>query len=245
MLRKSPQDLAKIRIAGTHLREVIARACTVAKPGMTLLELDASIAADIRSRNCTPSFLGFQGFPNSACLSVNEQVVHGIPTDRVLVEGDVLGIDVGLWYEGICVDSASTVAIGSVSQEALDLLTRTQEALKAGIRAVKPGRRVGSISAAVQNVAEGYGLGIVRALTGHGVGHAIWERPEIPNYGRVGDGMLLQAGMVLAIEPMLTTGGGEVLTQIDGWGIVTADGSLAAQFEYTVIVTRTGAEIVT
>jgi methionyl aminopeptidase len=244
-LRKTPQELATIRIAGKYLAEVIASASRAAQPGIVLRELDLHIANEIAARDCIPSFLKFQGFPANSCLSLNEQVVHGIPDGRVLKEGDVLGIDVGLWYKNLCVDSATTIGIGTISNEATRLLTATQKALQQGIAAIRPGRRVGAISYSVQNIAEEANLGIVRALTGHGVGHDIWEAPSIPNYGRATDGMLLRAGMVLAIEPMLTLGSGEVLTEIDGWGIVTADSSLAAQFEHTVIVTEHGAEIVT
>lgn len=244
-LRKSPRDLELIRVAGRYLAEVLAEASEHAKPGLELLELDVLIAKAIAARNSTPSFLGFHGFPNSACLSLNEQVVHGIPDTRQLKAGDVLGIDVGLWYEGVCVDSAVTVGIGAIGAEAKRLLEVTTAALEAGIAQIKPGRRVGSVSYAIQQVAESENLGIVRSLTGHGVGHAVWEAPEVPNFGRPGDGALLHAGMVLAIEPMLTLGGGDVLTQIDGWGIITADGSLAAQMEHTVIVTERGTEIVT
>jgi len=244
-LRKTPQELSILRTGGRFLAEVIAIASEAAKPGVVLRDLDALIAKEIIARDSTPSFLKFQGFPANSCLSLNEQVVHGIPDGRVLKEGDILGIDVGLWYQKLCVDSAVTVPIGQVSKEAERLLSITQKALAKGISAVRPGRRVGSISYSVQSVAEAANLGIVRALTGHGVGHAIWEAPEIPNYGRTSDGMILRPGMVLAIEPMFTLGKGEVLTEIDGWGIVTTDGSLAAQFEHTVIVTEHGAEIIT
>ena len=213
--------------------------------GMTTSDLDDIISDLITTEDCTASFLGYDGFPRSSCLSINQQVVHGIPGTRMLADGDVLGIDVGLWYKGICVDGAVTIIIGQGSEEAERLLECTKQALFAGIRAIKPFRRVGSISQAIQQVAEENGLGIVRALTGHGVGHHVHEPPEVPNLGRIGDGALLKPGMVLAIEPMFTLGSGDVLTEVDGWGIVTADGSLAAQFEHTVIITARGAEIVT
>jgi methionyl aminopeptidase len=244
-LIKSAEDIRILRIAGQHLKAVIAEAGRKAVPGTTLIDLDAGIHAHILSLGCTPSFLGFDGFPNSSCLSLNAEVVHGIPDDRVLKDGDILGIDVGLWYKSLCVDSASTVAVGTPSPEAAALLEQTKEALKAGIRAIRPFRRVGVISQAIEEVAAKYNLGIVRTLTGHGVGHRIHEDPEVPNWGRSTDGIALRPGMVLAIEPMLTLGGGEVLTKVDGWGVETVDGSLAAQFEHTVLITQRGGEILT
>jgi methionyl aminopeptidase len=244
-LIKSPADISLLRIAGKKLGGVLRLGEDTAREGLTLLELDAILHEQIRLEGCKPSFLGFEGFPNASCLSVNHQVVHGIPNDYVLQEGDILGIDLGLWYEGVCVDAARTVAIGTVSHEAADLLAHTQEALKAGIQAAKPFRRVGAISQAVQERAEKYGHGIVRSLTGHGVGHKVHEDPEVPNYGRSSDGILLRPGMVLAIEPMLTTGGGEIVTEDDGWTVSTADGSLSAQFEHTVVITQRGHEILT
>jgi methionyl aminopeptidase len=242
---KSETDQKLLRQAGHKLAEVIQTAGAAAKPGVSLLELNALIDAHIRRLGCRPSFLGHEGFPKSACLSLNDQVVHGIPDGRTLVEGDILGIDVGLWQDHVCVDGADTFAVGTVSDEANRLLQATQKALKAGIKAAKPFGRVGLISAAVQAVAERENLGIVRALVGHGVGHAVWEPPQVPNYGHASDGPILRPGMVIAIEPMLTLGGGDVQTEIDGWGIVTADGSLAAQFEHTVLITATGREILT
>ena len=244
-LIKSPKDIENLRIAGKVHSEVLKQASKMAVPGATLLEIDSFIESASRAKKCTPSFLGFDGFPNSSCLSVNQQIVHGIPSKRVLEEGDILGIDIGLWYNGVCVDGASTVAVGVISQEAADLLSQTKLALKAGIKAAVAYRRVGSISSAIQQVAESFGLGIVRALTGHGVGHKVHEDPEVPNVGRISDGIILRPGMVLAIEPMLTTGEGDILTEIDGWGIVTADGSLSAQFEHTVLITAKGPEIIT
>lgn len=244
-LIKSSKDLSLIRIAGQKLAEILEDAKQFATIGVNLLELEKHIHDSIQARESTPSFLGYEGYPNASCLSLNNQVVHGIPRDYALQDGDILGIDVGLWYKGVCVDGAITVCIGEPSTKALNLIEQTQEALEAGIRAVKPYRRVGAISHAVQEVAEKYNLGIVRALTGHGVGHAVHESPQIPNFGRISDGSILKPGMVLAIEPMFTLGSGEVLTEIDGWGIISADGSLSAHFEHTVIVTKSGAEIVT
>jgi methionyl aminopeptidase len=244
-LIKSNQDQQLLRQAGQKLAEVVRFAKKEAVAGVRLIDLDRKIQAELTRLGTKSSFLGFEGFPNASCLSLNDQVVHGIPDDRILKEGDILGIDCGLWLDHVCTDHAITVPIGKVSPEAERLLHVTQAAMMAGIKAAKPFRRVGSISAAIQAVAEEAGLGIVRALTGHGVGHHVHEAPSIPNIGRVGDGALLRPGMVLAIEPMLTLGSGDVETEIDGWGIVTADHSLSAQFEHTVIITTQGAEIIT
>ncbi len=244
-LIKSAADLKKIRLAGPLLGKVLAEAKAFAQPGRTLLEVDALIHKAIVDAGARPSFLGYEGFPNASCLSLNDEVVHGIPNQRILKEGDLLGIDVGLWLDGVCVDAAVTVGIGTVSEASENLLETTQLALAQGIAALKPFRRVGAVSRAVQMTAEEAGLGIVRALTGHGVGHQVHEAPEVPNVGKTSDGILLRPGMVLAIEPMLTLGRGDVVTDIDGWTVRTRDGSLAAQFEHTVIVTEKGAEIVT
>jgi methionyl aminopeptidase len=242
-LIKSPSDIASLKIGGKHLSAVLKSATDFAKPGISLLELDAFIESEIRARGCTPAFKGFEGFPNSACLSLNEEVVHGIPDDRILKDGDLIGIDVGLWYAQLCSDAAVTVGIGTITLEAQALLDHTKLALKKGLAAVKPFRRVGAISAAIEEVATTYNHGIVRSLMGHGVGHKIHEDPDIPNFGKSGDGILLRPGMVLAIEPMFTNGGGEVYTDVDGWGVITVDRSLSAQFEHNVVVTNTGYEI--
>lgn len=244
-LIKSSQELIILRQAGRKLAEVIELAKTLAKEGVVLSQLDSEIQRAIVQLDATPSFLGYEGYPKASCLSLNQQVVHGIPDDRTLCNGDLLGIDIGLWFKGLCVDGAVTVAIGMPTAEVERLITTTQKALDAGIKAAKPFRKIGAISHAVQAIAEAEHLGIVRALTGHGVGHQVHEPPEVPNIGRPSDGSSLRPGMVLAIEPMLTLGNGEVLTEIDGWGIVTADGSWAAHFEHTVAITSRGVEILT
>ncbi len=244
-LIKSPEDIRVLRKAGKLLANVLTYAESLAVPGAVLRDIDKEIHAKILDGGGTPSFLGFDGFPNASCLSLNAEVVHGIPDGRKLKEGDILGIDVGLWMDNRCVDSARTVPVGTVSEEARRLLDLTKDALAAGIAAAKPGRKVGAIGSAVQQFAESHELGIVRALTGHGVGHKVHEEPEVPNYGKPTDGPLLRAGMVLAIEPMLTLGSGSVFTDVDGWTVVTADQSLSAQFEHTVIITPRGAEIIT
>jgi methionyl aminopeptidase len=244
-LIKSSEDIRVLRSAGQLLGDTLRFATELAVPGATLASIDRAIHDRITAATATPSFLGYDGFPNASCLSLNAEVVHGIPNARLLKEGDILGIDVGLWLDRRCVDAAITVPVGKIDPDAARLLAVTQEALAAGIAAIRPGRKVGAISSAVQQVAEDAGMGIVRALTGHGVGHKVHEDPEVPNVGRSSDGILLRPGMVLAIEPMLTLGSGSVYTDVDGWTVVTADSSLAAQFEHTVVVTRQGAEILT
>jgi methionyl aminopeptidase len=244
-LIKTPDDIKVLRKGGAVLDQVLAFGESISLPGTALIDIDRQIHEKILEANCTPSFLGYEGFPNASCLSLNAEVVHGIPDERILQEGDILGIDVGLWYENRCVDGARTVAVVAVSPEATRLLTMTQKALAAGIAAAKPFRRVGAISQAIQDFAEKNNLGIVRALTGHGVGHRVHEDPEVPNFGRVSDGILLRPGMVLAIEPMLTLGSGDVYTEVDGWTVTTADKSLSAQFEHTILITPRGAEVLT
>jgi methionyl aminopeptidase len=244
-LIKSKEDIIALRAGGKILGQVLRHASEKAQPGVNLLDLNESIHNEIIESGSTPAFLGFDDFPFSSCLSLNTEVVHGIPDERILKDGDILGIDVGLWYDGLCVDSAVTVAVGRASQEVLSLLTDTKNALMAGIKAIKPFRRVGAISQTIQEYSESRNRGIVRSLTGHGVGHKLHEDPSIPNFGRANDGILLRPGMVLAIEPMLTTGSGEVYTEVDGWTVTTVDHSLSAQFEHTVLVTSKGAEILT
>jgi methionyl aminopeptidase len=244
-LVKTPKEIQVLRKAGLLLGEVLDLAAQQAKPGVNLLEIEETIATAIKERDAKPSFLGFDDYPMTSCLSVNDELVHGLPRDIVLKEGDILGIDAGLWYKGLCVDSALTVAVGTISEEARRLLEVTDTALSAGIKAIKPFRKVGVIGAAVQSVGEAAGMGIVRTLTGHGVGHAVHEEPSIPNIAKSDDGILLRPGMVLAIEPMFTLGGPDVVTDVDGWTIRTRDGSLSAQFEHTVVVTTRGAEILT
>lgn len=244
-LIKTGQEIDILRQAGSKLASILREAKKQAIPGVSLNQLDKSIHQQILKKEAQPSFLGFEGYPKATCLSLNQQVVHAIPDDRQLKEGDLLGIDVGLCYLGLYVDGAITVGVGIISQEAKRLLKYTALALARGIMVIRPGVRVGEISQAIQVVAESHRLGIVRALTGHGVGHQVHEDPIIPNLGRKTDGIILKSGMVLAIEPMFTAGQGEVLTEVDGWGIITADNSLAAQFEHTVVITPKGAEVLT
>lgn len=244
-LIKSDKDIKNLRIAGRYLAEVLKSSEEYIREGMTLNEIDQFIDLEIRKRGCKPSFLHYEGYPNASCLSLNEKVVHGIPDETVVKDGDILGVDVGLWYENVCVDSAITVPIGNISNDAKKLIQVTKDSLIGGIKAAKPYRRIGSVSHAIQEFADEAHLGIVKVLTGHGVGHAVHEEPCIPNYGHTSDGIIMKPGMVLAIEPMFTLGSCSVETEVDGWGVVTSDDSLSAHFEHTVLITKNGCEILT
>lgn len=216
-------------------------------PGVTTAELDEWAEERIRSYDgAKPAFKGLYGFPATLCTSVNQEVVHGIPSsDRVLREGDVVSVDVGVCYEGYFGDGAVTLAVGTVDAEVRRLLDVTQEALQRGIEAAQPGSHVGDISAAIQKVGLDAGFSVVRELVGHGIGSRPHEEPQVPNYGRSGDGVRLQAGFVLAIEPMFNMGSREIRTLADEWTVVTADGKVSAHFEHTVAITPNGPRVLT
>ena len=240
---KSTDEIAKIRessriVAGCHalVRKLI-------EPGVTTGFLDKKVEAYIRDHGAEPSFLGYHGFPASTCISINEEVVHGIPGDRVIEDGDLVGVDVGAYKNGFHGDAAISVIVGEGSSEARRLLRVTEESLMKGIEAFQVGNRLGDIGYAVQSHAEKHGYGVVRTLVGHGIGNEMHEEPQVPNYGKPGTGMKLEAGMVFAIEPMLTVGTFDVKTLSDKWTIVTKDGKLAAHYEHTVALTPHGPEI--
>ena len=213
------------------------------RPGITTRELDRIAEDFIRANGAEPAFLGYQGYPASACISVNEQVVHGIPGDRVIEEGDIVSVDLGTFLKGFVGDSAYTFAVGEVSAEARKLLEVTKEALYKGTAQAKAGNRVGDISAAVQEYAESFGYGVVRDLVGHGIGTHLHEDPEVPNFAMKRKGILLRPGMTLAIEPMINMGRPEVVWMDDDWTVVTEDGSLSAHYENTVLITEGEPEI--
>jgi methionyl aminopeptidase len=217
--------------------EVLARA---AVPGVKTRELDKIAREEIEKAGARPAFLGYRGYPASLCISVNEEVIHGIPGDRRLREGDVVGLDLGAVVEGFYGDSARTVGVGRVSDEAERLMKVTRDALHAGIAMCRPGKRVGDIGHAVQTLAEGHGYSVVREFVGHGIGTSLHEDPQVPNYGPAGRRERLVPGMCLAIEPMINLGGAEVRVLDDGWTAVTDDGSLSAHFELSVAVTPGG-----
>lgn len=244
-LIKSPTQLNNIREAGQKLAQVLVDIKAHLKPGVTTLTLDQHIGDLIAKQGATPSFLHYEGYPYASCISVNEQVIHTFPSTYRLKKGDIVTIDVGLWYKRVCVDAARTFGVATISDTKKLLLNATQKALNAGIAQAQVGQRIGAISSSIQAVAKINNLGIVRSYTGHGVGTAVHEDPSVPNIGVKSDGPLIRASMVLAIEPMFTLGSGDVYTANDGWTVITVDKSWAAQFEDTVIVTPEGPEIVT
>jgi methionyl aminopeptidase len=242
---RSKAEIDKLRRVNQLVGRILAELRRMAAPGVTTQELDEFAEAQVRAAGAEPAFKGYHGYPATLCVSANEQVVHGIPSPRKLVEGDILSIDMGAKLDGFYGDSAVTVPIGRVSPEAEKLLKVTQEALFMGIEAVKPGARVSDIGAAVQRHVEANGFSVVREFVGHGIGSALHEEPQIANYGPGGRGPRLSEGMVLAIEPMVNFGEPAVKVLGDGWTAVTRDGSLSAHFEHTVVVSGDGREILT
>jgi methionyl aminopeptidase len=242
---KSAPEIATMRRAGAVVAEMLARCSAAVRPGVTTAELDAIGAEVIREHSATSSFLGYYGYPATICTSVNDEIVHGIPGSRRLREGDIVGIDVGAIVEGWHADAAVTVPVGKVKPEAARLIKVTEEALRRGIAAARPGSRLGDIGAAVQSYAQRHGYAVVRNYVGHGIGRAMHEPPQVPNYGTAGQGRPISAGLCIAIEPMLNVGGPETRVRPDGWTVVTADGSLSAHFEHTVAVTAEGPVVLT
>lgn len=243
---KNDSELQKMREAGKVTAAVLKLMTELVKPGISTLELDAAAEKTIRSFGATPLFLGYYGFPGTICASVNEEVVHGIPKkDRILKSGDIISIDTGARLDGFCSDAAITLGVGEVSDEAQKLMDVTKKSLYKAIGQVKPGKRLGDVEHAVETFAKQNGVGVVRDYCGHGIGRNMHEEPSIPNFGKPGTGPLLEKGMVLAIEPMLTAGTYRVRELDDGWTVVTADGKYAAHFEHTVAVTANGSEIFT
>lgn len=245
IILKSKSEIEKIRVACRIVAEMLQKVEQAARPGITTLELDALAERGILMRGAVPAFKGYRGFPNSLCVSVNEQVVHGIPSKRRLKEGDIVGLDLGAIWHGYYGDAAVTVAIGRVSSTVERLLTITKGALSAGINEVKAGKHLSDISHAIQSHAETQGYSVVRTFVGHGIGTALHEEPQVPNFGPPGRGPRLKAGMVIAIEPMVNIGDAAVEILDDGWTVVTADGQLSAHFEHTVAITENGPEILT
>ena len=242
---RSKGEIDKLRRVNQLVGRILAELRRMAAPGMTTEEIDAKAEALVREAGAEPAFKGYHGYPATVCASVNEQVVHGIPSGRTLVEGDILSIDMGAKLDGYYGDCAVTVPIGPVPAGAEALLRVTEEALFHGIDAVKPGARVSDIGAAVQQHVEAHGYSVVREFVGHGIGTSLHEEPQIANYGPGGRGPRLTEGMVFAIEPMVNIGGAGVKVLADGWTAVTRDGSLSAHFEHTVVVTGDGREILT
>ncbi len=247
IIYKSADEIAKMRKSGRILAGTIDRVVAAVRPGIATADLDAVAEAYIDEQGAIPSFKGYKGFPASICASINEEVVHGIPSrKRVLSEGDILSLDFGAIWEGFHSDSALTMFVGDPpSAEAEKLVRVTEEALEAGISQIALGARLSDVGAAVQQVAEGAGFSVVREYVGHGIGRNMHEDPQIPNYGEPGRGPLIKPGLVVAVEPMVNIGGWETRVLADDWTVVTEDGSLSAHFEHTIAVTEDGREVLT
>ncbi len=243
---RSTAELEKMREAGRLVGEVLTELTARVAPGVTTAELDELAERRIRKAGAIPAFKGYHGYPATICASINEEVIHGIPSGRrILNEGDVISIDVGASLDGYYGDSAVTLAVGQVSEQAATLLRVTEESLYKAIERVRPGRRISDIGHVVQQHVEAYGFSVVREFVGHGIGQRMHEEPQVPNYGEPGRGPRLAEGMVLAIEPMVNAGKPAVKVLADGWTAVTRDGSLSAHFEHTVAVTADGPWILT
>lgn len=243
---KTPEQIKKMQIAGRITGEALALAGEMVRPGVTTKQLDDKIRHHIEKCGARPSFLGYGGFPASACISVNNEVIHGIPSGRVLEEGDIVKIDVGAYIGGFHGDSANTFTVGRVSEEAQRLIDVTRESFYRGIEAAgKEGARIGDIGHAVQTYVEENGFSVVKKYVGHGVGHDLHEDPNVPNFGTAGRGPRLCRGMTIAVEPMVNAGAPEVLEKSDKWTVVTRDGSLSAHYEHTIALTENGVLILT
>jgi methionyl aminopeptidase len=245
VLRKTSSQIAHMRRAGAVVAEMHQACARAAVPGATTADLDRAAREVLDRRNARSNFLGYHGFPAVACISPNEVIVHGIPGTRVLEDGDIVSIDCGAIIEGWHADAAITVPVGEVDDESRRLMDATRAALEAAIAATLAGNRLGDIGAAAEHEAKAAGFGVVREYVGHGIGTAMHEEPEVPNYGPAGRGMKVREGMVLAIEPMVTAGRPATRMLADGWTVVTADGSRAAHFEHTVAITDDGPSILT
>ena len=240
---KTDEEVELIRESSLLVGRTLAEVASLIKPGVTTLQLDAVAEEFIRDNGAEPGFKGYGGFPNTLCASLNEAVVHGIPNDRPLENGDVISLDCGVLKNGFYGDSAYTFEVGEVDPEIQKLLSVTKECLTLAIEQAVTGKRIGDIGAAVQTHAEANGYGVVRELVGHGLGRELHEAPEVPNYGRRGNGPRLLDGMVLAIEPMINLGNREVLTDTDGWTIVTKDRKVSAHFEHDIVVRKGKADV--
>ena len=235
---KNDEQIALMKVAGRITAEALEVARELVRPGISTKEIDTKIRRHIEKSGATPSFLGYGGFPGSACISINEQVIHGIPSERVILnEGDIVKIDVGARYRGYNGDSARTFPVGKVSDEALKLISVTEASFYEAMKAAKPGNRVGDIGNAVESFVISNGFSVVRDYVGHGVGKDLHEEPEIPNYGRAGRGVRLYPGMTLAVEPMVNAGSHGVHVLKDGWTVVTSDGALSAHYENSILIT--------
>jgi methionyl aminopeptidase len=245
IIRKSPEEIDKMARAGEILVATLDDLQERVAPGVSTEELDRAAERLIRERGGVPTFKGYRGFPGSICASPNAMVVHGIPGPSRLKDGDIISIDVGVTLDGWVADAARTLPVGEIGAAKQNLLTATEQSLHAGVAECRAGNRMGDMSSAIQRVAEGAGLSVVRSLVGHGVGRDMHEDPQVPNYGKPGKGPLLEEGMVLAVEPMTTAGRASVRVGGDGWAIFSQDGSPAAHFEFTIAITGDGPRVLT
>jgi methionyl aminopeptidase len=243
VILKLPDEIEKARTSNRIVAEVLNRLREKVKPGIRTRELDKLAAEVADKRGAKPAFKGYNGYPYALCVSVNEVVVHGMPSERILEEGDIVGLDFGVCYQGFFGDAAITLPLGRVTQKASRLMQVTEQSLYAGIEQAKAGNRLGDISAAVQDIVEAAGYSVVRDFVGHGIGKSLHEEPQIPNFGKKGRGIELKSGMILAIEPMVNEGNYKVEILPDGWTVVTKDGSLSAHFEHSIAITDNGPEI--
>jgi methionyl aminopeptidase len=243
IILKSRDEIEKMRVAGQVVAVALTELSAKVVPGATTGELDRLAEDVLTAHGAAPSFLGYKGYPSATCISVNEEIVHGIPGSRRLTQGDIVGIDLGAIVDGYHGDAAITVPVGEISPAAEKLLTVTREALYAGIRMARIGNRLTDISHAIQRHAERHGFSVVRDLVGHGIGRDLHEEPQVPNFGKPGRGPYLEEGMTLAIEPMLNAGACDVESLSDGWTMVTKDRSLSAHFEHTVAIRKNGPDI--
>ncbi|MGC9975827.1 MAG: type I methionyl aminopeptidase [Syntrophales bacterium] len=240
---KLPEEIERMRASNHIVAEILNTLRERVKPGVTTSELDVCSEELVRKRGAVPAFKGYMGYPNSLCISVNSEVVHGIPSNRVLDAGDIVSLDFGVYYKGYYGDAAITVPVGDISEEAARLIRITEQGLYNGIKEARAGKRLGDISAAVQICVENAGFSVVRDFVGHGIGKKLHEEPQIPNYGIKGRGIELKTGMVLAIEPMVNEGTYRVKVTDNGWTVVTEDGKLSAHFEHSVAITKNGPDI--
>jgi methionyl aminopeptidase len=245
IIKKSPEEIEKMQRAGTVLVAALREIEAEIAPGVSTAELDLLAERFIRARRGVPTFKGYRGFPGSICASPNAMIVHGIPGPYRLKDGDIISIDVGVTLDGWVADAARTFAVGEIGAQEQNLLSATEQSLHAGVAQARAGNRMGDMSSAIQRVAEDAGLSVVRSLVGHGVGREMHEDPQVPNYGRPGKGPLLESGMVIAVEPMMTAGRASVRVGGDGWAIFSQDGSPAAHFEFTIAITDDGPRVLT
>jgi len=243
VILKLPDEIEKARASNRIVAEVLSRLREKVKPGVRTKDLDKFAEEIAQKRGAKPAFKGYQGYPHSLCISINEVVVHGMPSERVLEEGDIVGLDFGVYYMGFFGDATITLPLGKVTEKASRLIQVTEQSLYAGIEQAKEGNRLGDISAAVQSTVENAGYSVVRDFVGHGIGKDLHEDPQIPNFGKKGRGIELKRGMILAIEPMVNAGKYKVKVLPDGWTVVTEDGSLSAHFEHSVAITDNGPDI--